>query len=171
MSEGPVQTAEAPAQVGVALVGHGETASQLLAAARKILGPEAFEGVIAVDAGEGETPTFSELLCGVLNGVDQGAGVLVVVDLLGASPCQCATRQGAGHELAVLSGLNLAMLLKLGNLDRRSMRPVELAKACAESVHRAVQVTEVRRPSDRPSSSGVSSGTYPGASFEKGTGR
>lgn len=163
MSDASVTKAEASAQVGVALVGHGETASQLLAAARKISGPEAFEGVIAVDAGEGETPTFSELLCGVINGIDQGVGVLVVVDLLGASPCQCATRQGAGHELAVLSGLNLAMLLKLGNLDRRSMTPIELANACAESVHRAVQVTEVRRPSDPPAAGPASGSLGEGA--------
>ena len=130
----------APVAVGVVLVGHGRTASELLAAATGIVGPEALEGVQAVDAGKGQTPKLDAALCEVLEKADAGAGVLLVVDLWGASPCSCAQRQATGRRVAILSGLNLAMLLKLAAYDRRSIEPEALARACADSGRRAVDV-------------------------------
>lgn len=126
--------------VGVVIVGHGSTASQLLEAARGIVGSGSLDDVVAVDAGAGQTPELAQRLVEVIAGADRGAGVLLVVDLLGASPCSCGLRGGAGHALALLSGLNLAMLLKLANLDRRSLSPLELAAACAASAQRSVTI-------------------------------
>lgn len=127
-------------RVGIAIVGHGSTASSLLAAARGILPAGSLDGVLAIDAGLGETPTFTEALCGAIAKVDRGRGVVVLVDLLGASPCQCARREGVGHSMVVVSGLTLAMLLKLIGLDRATLTPRQIAEACAEAAHRAVGV-------------------------------
>jgi len=102
--------------VGIVLVGHGDTASRLLAAAVGIV-PKALDGVVAVDAGAGETPTLSGDVCRVLDEVDHGAGVLVVTDLVGASPWGCVQRECGTHRAVVLSGLNLAMLLKLAAFE------------------------------------------------------
>lgn len=129
-----------PPTVGVVLVGHGRTASELLEAARGIVGAGALEGVIDVDAGFGQTPRLGQELCEVLERADTGAGVLVLVDLWGASPCTCAQSNAGDHRLVTLSGLNLAMLLKLAALDRQALDPEELANACADSGRRAVQV-------------------------------
>lgn len=126
--------------VGVVLVGHGRTASELLAAATGIVGPELLESVQAVDAGKGQTPKLDDELCSVLDHADHGAGVLLLVDLWGASPCSCAQRHAGGRHVAILAGLNLAMLLKLAALDRRRLDPVALANACADSGRRAVNV-------------------------------
>jgi PTS system mannose-specific IIA component len=128
-------------RVGVAIVGHGNTASQLLAAARGIVRSEVLSDVVAVDAGEGETQRFSDLMCGVIERLDEGRGVVVFVDLLGASPCQCARREGLGHGVVTLSGLNLAMILKLAALDRERLSAAEVAEACADSAQRSVRVT------------------------------
>ena len=122
------------------LVGHGRTASELLAAAEGIVGPDALSGIIAVDAGRGETPRLGEELCDVLERADAGLGVLVVVDLWGASPCSCAQVQAGSHELMTLSGLNLAILLKLAALDRGRLELSAIAEACADSGRRAVQI-------------------------------
>lgn len=132
--------------VGVLLVGHGRTASELLQAARGIVGVDALTSVVAVDAGKGETPKLGEELCEVIEAVDQGAGVLVLVDLWGASPCTCARREvvATKHPAVTLSGLNLAMLLKLAALDRRAMGVQAVAEACADSGRRAVQVNAVK---------------------------
>lgn len=143
------------AKVGVALVGHGQTASQLLMAARGIVGGDALDDVIAIDAGAGETPEFNAAVCEVLDTIDRGRGAVVVVDLVGASPCQCAQRQGSGRELTVLSGLNLAMLLKLAGIDRCRLSPAEIAEACAEAGTRAVRVTVGAPPSKEPSSRSI----------------
>lgn len=130
------------AAVGVAIVGHGDTASRILSAARGIVPAGALDDVIAIDAGEGQTPRLSQQLCDVIGTIDQGRGVVMLVDLLGASPCQCVQREGVGHELVVLSGLNLAMLLKLAGLDRTKLDPHAVAEACAESGRRAVSISE-----------------------------
>ncbi len=137
------------AQVGVVLLGHGHTASALLAAATGIVGAEALAGVRAVDAGAGETPKLGPELCGVLDEADLGAGVLVLVDLWGASPCSCAQRESAGHRVVLLSGLTLAMLLKLAASDRRG-DPEALARACAESGRRSIEVHLPPLPREEP---------------------
>ncbi len=126
--------------VGVIIVGHGGTASQLVAAARAIVGPGPLDDLVAIDAGAGQTPALATELFRTIAEVDRGAGVLLIVDLLGASPCMCGLREGAGHRHAVLSGLNLAMLLKLASLDRRRLTPTTLAAACADSAQRSVSV-------------------------------
>ncbi len=126
--------------VGVVVVGHGQTASHLLRAARGIA-PAGLEGVVALDAGEGDSDAFSAAMCAALDDVDQGRGVLMIIDLLGASPCQCGRREGEMHEIVMLSGLNLAMLLKLSSLDRAASSASELAQACAASGQRAVCVS------------------------------
>jgi mannose/fructose-specific phosphotransferase system component IIA len=128
-------------RVGVAIVGHGNTASQLLAAARGIVRSDVLADVIAIDAGEGETQRFSDQMCGVIEKIDEGRGVVVFVDLLGASPCQCVRREGLGHGVVTLSGLNLAMILKLALLDRERLSAAEVAEACADSAQRSVKVT------------------------------
>lgn len=136
--------AAATTAVGVVLVGHGRTASELLGAARGIVGtdaPSGLDGVVAVDAGKGETPRLDAELCAVIEGADAGTGVLVMVDLWGASPCSCAQAQAGEHRIVTLAGLNLAMLLKLAALDRAALGPERLAQACADSGRRAVQVT------------------------------
>jgi PTS system mannose-specific IIA component len=138
MAEGKGASAAAP--VGIVLTGHGESASHLLAAARAILGQEALPDVEAVDAGEGQTEILRQTLCDAIGRVDQGRGVLLIVDLLGSSPCNCGIASGEGHELATLGGLNLAMLLKLATLERRTLKPHEVATAVADSARRSVTV-------------------------------
>lgn len=139
------------APVGVAIIGHGTTASTMLAAARNILAPGSLDGVIAIDAGLGETPTFSDAMCDAIARADRGRGVIALVDLYGASPCQCAQREGAGHGMIVVSGLSLAMLLKIGGIDRLRLEPRQIAEACAEAGRRAVGIDTRDRGKDPPS--------------------
>lgn len=144
----------AGAVVGAVLVGHGRSASELLAAARGIVGPDALAGVVAVDAGQGETPRLGKELFDVIARVDAGAGVLVLVDLWGASPCSCAQREAQATErhVVTISGLNLAMLLKLAALDRGALDAEALAHACADSGRRSVQVTAPPEPAAKSES-------------------
>ncbi len=127
------------AEVGVVLVGHGRTASALLEAARGVLGEGALPDAVAVDAGVGETGELRARLAAALAAADRGAGVLLVADVYGASPCSCGIREAAG-PLVVLSGLGLGVLLKLASLDREGTDPETIARACAESAKRALAV-------------------------------
>jgi len=126
--------------VGVVLLGHGSTATQLLKAARGIVAGDALDDVLAVDAGLGQTPELEAALCREISAADHGRGVLLIVDLFGASPCSCGLREGQSHAITLVSGLNLAMVLKLATLDRALLEPSELAETCADSARRSVTV-------------------------------
>jgi PTS system mannose-specific IIA component len=129
-----------PARIGVVVVGHGESASRLVSAARSIVGA-GLEDLIAIDAGDGQTPELAHRLCDAIARADRGRGVLLLVDLLGSSPSACSQREAGPHPVCTVGGLNLAMLLKLGSSDRAAIELGALAEACVESGRRAVAAT------------------------------
>ncbi|HVI00528.1 MAG TPA: hypothetical protein VM869_17545 [Enhygromyxa sp.] len=135
----PAAEVDSAAKCGVVLISHGHTATALLEAARAIIPGDGLADVIALDAGAGQTPELRTKVCAAIERVDEGRGILLLADLMGSSPCMCGINESAGHGIAVVSGLNLAMLTKLALLDRRSS-PRELAEACADSARRSIVV-------------------------------
>jgi PTS system mannose-specific IIA component len=136
------------AKCGIVLIGHGNTASTLLEAARSIV-PDSLGGVIAIDAGVGQTPELTARVCAAVEQVDEGRGILLVADLMGSSPCMCGLKQSAGERgrgFALVTGLNLAMLTKLAVADRHGDLS-QLAEACADSARRSVCV-KIHQPQD-----------------------
>src|SRR5690349_15545523 len=87
---------DAAAMCGIVVIGHGNTASALLEAARSIV-PDCLDGVIAIDAGMGQTPELTARVCAAVEKIDQGRGILMLADLMGSSPCMCGVRQSSGH--------------------------------------------------------------------------
>lgn len=51
----------------------------------------------------------------LLNQLDQGQGVLILTDVIGASPCNLANRFNEKDNIKVVSGVNLAMMLNVMN--------------------------------------------------------
>jgi PTS system mannose-specific IIA component len=99
--------------VGVLVVAHGEMASGLLDAARMIVGDQ--EALLALSLQEMED--VEGLMAKVeeaISQVDMGEGVLVLVDLPGASPFNASARIAMQREgIAVVTGVNLPMLAEL----------------------------------------------------------
>lgn len=137
--DGPILIPAASAKCGIVIIGHGNTATTLLDAARQLIPGDGLLGAVAIDAGAGRTPELEARVVAAVEQVDEGRGILMIADLMGSSPCMCGMRESAGHGLAVVTGLNLAMLAKLATLDRQTT-PRELAEACAESVGRSICV-------------------------------
>ena len=131
--------ADSAAKCGIVLIGHGNTASALLAAARSLIPGEGLADVVAIDAGVGQTPELTARVCEAIERVDAGRGILLVADLMGSSPCMCGIKNGEGHGFALVTGLNLALLTKLALADR-CCSPRELANACADSARRSICV-------------------------------
>ena len=120
----------------VVLVGHGETASHLLAAARRI-SPGGLDDVIAVNAGEGDCAALERALADAC-GARPHEQRLFLVDVFGSSPWRrCAGLCGEGPETVTVGGLSLAMLLKLASLDRDGAGAKSIAEACVASARRA----------------------------------
>ena len=51
----------------------------------------------------------------ILDQLDEGDGVLVLTDAYGSTPSNIACRLGARRQVAVVTGLNLPMLLRVLN--------------------------------------------------------
>lgn len=101
--------------VGLVIVTHGQIGHALVDAAEFIL-DRSLERIrrVAVTQSGSEMPDPG-LLHEVINGADEGDGVLVLTDLASASPCNIVEQQLASTHARVVSGLNLPMLLRTWN--------------------------------------------------------
>ena len=126
--------------VGVVVVTHGRAADAMLSASRAILGKipaiEAISTPVGADMHE-----LVEKISRACEDVDQGAGVLLLVDVHGSTPFHAAMTMLDGTRPAeVLCGVNLPMLIKLANLDRRLVPPVILAEELRDSGRRSIRL-------------------------------
>ena len=98
--------------IGVLIVTHGTIGESLLSSASQILGGlppmVATLGVSRNDDPDDVTLRAGELL----EGLDQGDGVLVLTDLFGATPSNIANRLLKPGRVEGLAGVNLPMLIR-----------------------------------------------------------
>lgn len=116
--------------VGLLLLTHEAMGDALIATARHILGrlPLALEAQ-AIPPGSDVDAALREAAARVRK-LDSGAGVLVLVDVYGATPSNVAQRlPEMGLDVRRVSGLNLPMLLRALNYPEQSL--AELAQTAA----------------------------------------
>lgn len=127
--------------VGILLLSHQGVGTPLLAAARRLLGPlplatEAFEADWEADA-DTQLPAASA----ALRKVDAGDGVLMLVDLYGATPARIAERLSRlGTPAHRVSGLCLPMLLRVQNYPEQPLE--ELARTAAAGARNGVVIDD-----------------------------
>ena len=102
-------------KVGILLITHDNIGAVLLRTAIEVL------GICPLSTGTLAAPPDCDLE-GVLEDarqaaeeLDSGDGVLVLTDLYGATPSNIACRMHRFHEVRVVSGLNLPMLIRVLN--------------------------------------------------------
>mgnify|MGYP001556770415 CR=1 FL=1 len=115
--------------VGLVIVTHGDTGAGLLAEAEFILG-ESLQAVQAIpfDHSEGHREEIYRIHASI-EAADQGDGVLVLTDLMGASPSNRVAVLLEHFDATMVTGVNLAMLLcvwanrgmPLGQLTRKAV--------------------------------------------------
>ncbi len=126
--------------IGVVVVTHGGAGQCLLHAAGTIVGPlEATEAVSAeMEDSFEEVIRHVEQAC---TDVDHGAGVVILVDIHGSSPFQaCLAMLDGTRTVEIVCGVNLPMLLKLATVDRRDLRPYELAELLRDVGRRSIRL-------------------------------
>jgi len=98
--------------VGILIVAHGTFGEALIHCASHVLGkrpPQVLQlGVGVHDDPEALLPLARELV----GQLDEGEGVLVFSDMLGATPCNIASRLLAPGKVEGISGINLPMLIR-----------------------------------------------------------
>jgi len=115
---------------GLVIVTHGEIGRSLIEVAEFIL-DQSLSDVRFVSFRQSEMEkTGDDEIHRAINNADQGFGVLVLTDIGGASPCNYTVRLLPGARVAVVSGINLAMLMRVWNYRDRPLR--QLVKLATE---------------------------------------
>ena len=101
--------------IGLGLVSHGELAPVLLDTASEIVGP--IEPAIAIAIHRHQSCEDVEaIIRDAVERVDRGAGVLILADMFGGTASNVSLRLLGAHEVEVVTGVNLPMLLKVSSL-------------------------------------------------------
>lgn len=118
--------------VGIVLVSHGAMADGMLDAARMIVGDQ--EGIMAISLEEMDNVEgLIEKVAAAVERVDTGDGVIVLVDVFGASPFNASARLTMTRDkMDVITGMNLPMLLELA-IHRQGANLEELIKIALEA--------------------------------------
>ena len=98
--------------IGILIVAHGGLAKEYLAAVEHVIGKQKGARAVAI-AADCDRRKKQQEICAAADEVDQGDGVIVVVDMFGGSPSNLALMACAHDNRRILYGANLPMLIKL----------------------------------------------------------
>ena len=107
-------------KVGILLVTHSDIGKQLLLTATSVFGKNPFQvELLSVDNYD-QPNDVKELAEKYVKFLDNGAGVLVLTDIIGTTPSNIAS--SINHEkIKVVAGLNLSMILNVFNYPEKSL--------------------------------------------------
>jgi PTS system mannose-specific IIA component len=101
--------------VGLLLITHNRLGTQLLQTAMSILG-ETPINVAAIDVpGDCNPEEVLQQAAAACEQLDQGGGVLILTDLYGSTPSNIAARLLDDHNVLIISGVNVPMLIRILN--------------------------------------------------------
>ena len=116
-------------KVGILLVTHSDIGKQLLMTATSVFGKNPFQvELLSVDNYD-QPNDVKELAEKYVKFLDNGAGVLVLTDIIGTTPSNIAS--SINHDkIKIVAGLNLSMILNVFNypehsLDQLSIKALE----------------------------------------------
>jgi PTS system ascorbate-specific IIA component len=106
--------------VGILLLTHGRLGEALVECAGHVLGGQLPEHLAMLSAGQDEPVEDVEArVRDWVSKLDQGGGVLILTDLLGATPARVAARMIEPGRVEALSGVSLPMVLRAINYRNR----------------------------------------------------
>jgi PTS system mannose-specific IIA component len=124
--------------VGIVIVTHGSTGKSMVEVAEFILG-EPMAGLHLLDFRQSpDRSTTAKEIGEMMAEADTGDGVLVLTDLIGASPSNLVAEQLEAHHGVMVTGLNLAMLVRVWNY--RSQPLGLLARKALDGGRRGVKI-------------------------------
>ena len=129
----------APLLTGVVIVTHGSHGTEMLRAAQVIVGELPQVSVVTIGPGETVERAGVRIEAATYT-VDGGLGVLFLVDLHGSTPANiCLSLLDGAHNVEVLCGLNMAMLIKLATCERKD-GPRALAELLKQTGRRSIRL-------------------------------
>ena len=99
--------------IGVLVITHGAIGEALLSSAEQILGAkQARTAALGVSRND-DPDAVLERARALAARLDEGAGVLVLTDMFGATPCNVAARLLADGRIEGVAGVSLPMLVRV----------------------------------------------------------
>ncbi len=126
-----------PQQVGIIIVAHGDYAAALLRTAEFILGPLTDCTSISIDMAYEVEETVKRLEAAATR-LNKGAGVIILTDMFGGTPTNLSLALLAKHNVEVVTGVNLPMLLKIFTSRTEDLN--ELARMAEEAGTKGIVV-------------------------------
>jgi PTS system ascorbate-specific IIA component len=121
------------------LITHGSLGQDMLDVATAILGGCPLEvRTLAVDSSSDPDQVFEDA-SRICTELDHGDGVLLLTDLYGSTPSNISTRLTERHNVNVISGASIPMLLRVLNYPRLSLE--ELGEKAVSGAHDGVIIT------------------------------
>ena len=124
--------------VGVVIVTHGATGDSLIEMAEFLLGESMAEIRFVPFRQSGDNITTIDEVSSAMAAANTGEGVLVMTDLMGASPSNLVVEHLEAHDGVLVTGLNLAMLMSVWNYRKQPLGL--LARKAVESGRRSVKI-------------------------------
>ncbi len=124
------KTEKKNASIGLVLVTHGSFGKDLVESAQFILGPQEMIFSVSVPPQAGGDEILGEIKNAVKK-CDQGGGVLVLTDLFGGTPTTLSLSLLKKHNIEVVAGVNLPLLIKA--VQSRELPMSELAEVCRKA--------------------------------------
>lgn len=129
--------------VNLLIICHGTMAEGLVDALSLIVGPQ--EGIRAIGLRAADAiDELGDRIQAAIDELDQGDGVLILVDMVGASPFNVSARIAVESErLEVVTGVNLPMLLETA-MQRDSSNLQELAAIAKQAGEGSIMILSER---------------------------
>ena len=111
--------------VGLLIVTHDQIGTALYETATHMLGMCPLMTEVLPVMGDSDPDAMVRQGTELIDRLDQGDGVLVLTDMYGSTPSNIAARLAVNHQVLVVSGINLPMLVRVMNYP--TLRVMELA--------------------------------------------
>lgn len=121
-----MQTSEPSMNVNVILITHDEIGNAILSAATNTLGELPLPATVVSVAQNTDPEDLIPRLINITECFGKDCGILVLTDIYGSTPSNIAQQLHNNHNIRIVSGLNLPMLIRVMNYPTLSLN--ELAE-------------------------------------------
>ena len=98
--------------IGLVIVAHGSLAREFKAALEHVVGKQENLSTVSIEADDDLESRRLDIDDAVIN-AETGSGVIVVTDMFGGTPSNLAISVMDNHNVEVIAGANLPMLIKI----------------------------------------------------------
>jgi len=126
--------------IGIVIVAHGRLAEEYRAAMEHVVGAQDAVRTIVIAADDDRSAKQSEI-CAAADAVDDGSGVVIVVDMFGGSPSNLSIKACNPANRRIMYGANLPMLIKLAKSRHRPVQ--DAVDAALKAAHKYIDSMSV----------------------------